>query len=212
MEKQNKHKQSEARFEFRSFGQDFQSVHLRMAALSQPVPQEFEKRTSSETYIVSPTNDAFNCKIRDDKFDIKKLQRTEDGLEQWDVYLKEPFPLNGEIIEQTIIPALLTHPPAIEKREYSKDEFYEMLSKIPELQVINVKKERFGYMINDVICEFGYVWINDTKVETVSAESTQKDDVLQIMRNLGMEGMENINYLKAIKRATGLSDKALLNE
>lgn len=212
MEKQSKEKQHEARFEFRSFGQDFQPVHQRMEALSQPVPQEFQRRISREIYIVSQSNDIFNCKIRDDKFDIKKLLRTEDGLEQWDVYLKEQFPLSGKIIEERIFPVLLPQPPVIEKRKYSLDAFIELLKNSPELLVVRVKKERFGYMINDVICEFGNIWINGARVETVSAESINKKEVLQVLSELVIRDWENINYLQAIKRVTGLSMKTLKNE
>ncbi len=212
MEKPNKEKQPEARFEFRSFGQDFQPVHQRMAALSKPVPKEFQRRISRETYIVSPSTDSFNCKIRDEKADIKKLLRTEEGLEQWEVFLKEPFPLNGKVIAQSIFPVLLSYPFIMEKETYSLDAFFDMIRKIPELKIVRVQKERFGYMINDVICEFGYIWINGDRVETISAESTRKEDVVQVLSELGISDWENINYLQAIKRVTGLSDKTLMNE
>ncbi|TVQ07647.1 MAG: hypothetical protein EA361_17925 [Bacteroidetes bacterium] len=212
MEKPSKEKQPEARFEFRSFGQGFQPVHQRMAALSQPVPKEFQRRVSREIYIVSPSTDSFNCKIRDKKADIKKLLRTEEGLEQWNVYLKEQFPLSGETIEERIFPVLLPHPPVVEKRKYSPDAFIELLRETTKLLTVRVKKERFGYMINDAICEFGNVWINGARVETVSAESTNKNDVLQVLSELGITDWENINYLQAIKRVTGLSDKTLMND
>ena len=212
MKKPTKENQPEARFEFRSFGQDFQPVHQRMAALSQPVPEEFQRRVSREIYIVSPFTNAFNCKIRDEKVDIKKLLRTEEGLEQWDVFLKEQFPLKDQTINEKILPVLLPQPPVAEKREYSSAAWVELLRSTSELLIIRVKKERFGYITDDVICEFGNVWINGARVETVSAESSDKNKVLQVMAELGIKDWENINYLQALKRVTGLSAKRLKYE
>jgi hypothetical protein len=62
---------SKPRFEFRSFGQNFDEAARRMARLSVPVPEKVWERCSSEIYIVSRTNDINNTKIRDGKMDIK---------------------------------------------------------------------------------------------------------------------------------------------
>ena len=48
---------SKPRFEFRSFGRCFCEAAKRMARLSTPVPEKVWERHSSETYIVSRTND-----------------------------------------------------------------------------------------------------------------------------------------------------------
>ena len=44
---------SKPRFEFRTFGQDFNKQAERMASLSVPIPEKLRIRHSSETYIMS---------------------------------------------------------------------------------------------------------------------------------------------------------------
>ena len=84
---------SPPRFEFRTFGRNFDLVKDKMGTLTGPVPDFAKKRISSEIYILSRTTDLNNCKIRDQKIDIKALIKVEDKLEQWDLLLKMDFPL-----------------------------------------------------------------------------------------------------------------------
>ena len=53
---------SKPRFEFRTFGQNFEKEAMRMARLSVPVPEKVWERTSTEIYIVSKTNDINNTR------------------------------------------------------------------------------------------------------------------------------------------------------
>ncbi|MDO8897624.1 MAG: hypothetical protein Q7V19_08220, partial [Bacteroidales bacterium] len=79
---------SKPRFEFRTFGQNFDVAHHRMARLSMPIPEKVWERHSDEIYIISRTNDINNTKIRDGKMDIKTYVQTVDGLEQWNPLMK----------------------------------------------------------------------------------------------------------------------------
>ena len=56
---------SKPRFEFRSFGQDFNKQAERMARLSISIPEKLRVRHSPKPYIMSRTNDINNTKIRD---------------------------------------------------------------------------------------------------------------------------------------------------
>ena len=80
-----------------------------------------------------------------------------------------------------------------------------------ELQAVSVVKERFGYMVNNTICEVGNVIINGAKVMSINSESTELDDIKKTMSDVGLDGVENINYLQAIKRVLGWIDKPLAN-
>ena len=44
---------SKPRFEFRTFGQDFEAAGKRMARLSMPIPEKVWERESVEVYILS---------------------------------------------------------------------------------------------------------------------------------------------------------------
>ena len=96
---------SKPRFEFRSFGRCFCEAAKRMARLSTPVPEKVWERHSSETYIVSRTNDVNNTKIRNGKMDIKTYVQTVDGLEQWNPLMKGEFPISAQVLRDEVFPA-----------------------------------------------------------------------------------------------------------
>ena len=52
---------------------------------------------------------------------------------------------------------------------------------------------------------------NKHKIHEVR-ELIGSDIVLKSLADVGLEGVENINYLQAIKRVIGMSDKPLANE
>jgi len=95
--------------------------------------------------------------------------------------------------------------------KYTLDEFLKMISDHPDLQAVKVNKQRFGYMVNDTICEVGNVLINGALVVTINSESTELEDILRTMEDVGLTGVENINYLQCIKRIIGWIDKDLAN-
>jgi len=202
---------SKPRFEFRSFGQDFNNQAERMARLSVPIPEKLWVRHSPEIYIMSRINDINNTKIRDGKMDIKTYIQTVDGLEQWNPLTKTEFPVSMDFLKSDIFPAFQVDIPSLDKSEYTMDKFLEMVKSQSELQAVSVVKERFGYMVNDTICEVGNVIINGAKVMSINSESTELDDIKKTMSDVGLDGVENINYLQAIKRVLGWIDKPLAN-
>ena len=203
---------SKPRFEFRSFGQCFKEAHKLMARLSVPVPKKVWERSSDEIYIISRTNDINNTKIRDGKMDIKTYVQTVDGLEQWNPLMKGEFPIAASILETEVFPAFMVEMPKLDKEVYTYEEFMEMVVANRDLAAVKVHKQRFGYMLNDTICEVGNVLINGAKVVTINSESTEIEDIKKTISDCGLEGVENINYLQAIKRVIGMTDKPLANE
>lgn len=202
---------SAPRFEFRSFGQNFEAAAKRMARLSMPVPEKFWERQSDEIYIISLTNDINNTKIRDGKMDIKTLVQTVDGLEQWNPLMKGAFPIAAEVLIEKVFPAFQVETPHLTKQSYSYDEFMEMIQQDKALLAVRVHKQRFGYSVNDTICETGIVLINGALVQTINLESTDVEVMKKTIKQIGLEGIENINYLQAIKRVTGMINKPLVN-
>jgi hypothetical protein len=203
---------SKPRFEYRTFGQNFDNAAMRMARLSQPVPEKVWERTSTEIYIVSRTNDINNTKIRDGKMDIKTFVQNTDGLEQWNPLMKGVFPIKADVLVNEVFPAFQVEMPKLDKDVYTYEEFMDIIGKHPDLQAVRVFKQRFGYMVNNTICEVGNVIINGAKVVTINSESTEVEDILKTIKDVGLEGVENINYLQAIKRVIGMIDKPLANE
>ncbi len=199
--------ESKPRYEFRTFGRDFEETAYLMSRLSAPVPKKVWERTSEEIYIVSRTNNVNNTKIRDGKMDIKTFVQEKDGLEQWNPLMKGEFPMSKETLQNDVFPAFMVDEHHFEKESYTLDEFLSIVKEHPDLLAVNVDKHRFGYMVNNTICEYAMVWINGAMIETVNSESTEIADVLKTIEDLGLVGDENINYLQAIKRVVGMIDK-----
>lgn len=200
---------SKPRFEFRTFGQNFDKSAKLMARLSSPVPQKVWERESDEIYILSKTNDINNTKIRDGKMDIKTYVQTVDGLEQWNPLMKGEFPISKSVLEKEVFPAFQVDMPELTKDTYTYEEFLEMIEAHPDLQGVKVHKQRFGYMVNDTICEVGNVLVNGAKVVTINSESTELDDIKKTISDCQLEAYENINYLQVIKRIIGWINKPL---
>ncbi len=210
-EKLNVEESQAPRFEFRTFGRDFEETAFLMSRLSVPVPRQMWERHSEEIYIVSRTNDVNNTKIRDGKIDIKTFVQNVDDLEQWNPLLKGEFPMKVEILKKEIFPVFKVHIPKFDKNEYTLDGFLKIINHHPDLQAVKVEKERFGYMVNDTICEYANVWINGAMLVTVNSESTVINDIKKTINDIAVEGIENINYLQAIKRVIGWIEKPLAN-
>ena len=210
-EKLNVGEISKPRFEFRSFGRDFNKQAERMAKLSVPIPEKLRVRHSPEIYIMSRSNNINNTKIRDGKMDIKTYVQTVDALEQWNPLTKTEFPVSAHFLKNDIFSAFQVKIPEQTKTEYTMDEFMAMVKEHPDLQAVNVVKERFGYMVNDTICEVGNILINGAKVMTINSESTELDDIKKTIIDVGLDGVKNINYLQTIKRVIGWIDKPLAN-
>jgi len=202
---------SKPRFEFRTFGQNFDTSAKLMARLSVPIPKKVWERSSEEIYILSKTNDINNTKIRDGKMDIKTYVQTVDGLEQWNPLMKGEFPISKEMLEKDVFPAFMVEMPELTKDTYTLEEFLAMIDAHKDLQGVKVNKQRFGYMVNDTLCEVGNVLINGAKVVTINSESTELDDIKKTITDCELEGCENINYLQVIKRIIGWINKPLAN-
>jgi hypothetical protein len=182
-----------------------------MARLSMPIPEKVWERHSDEIYILSRTNDINNTKVRDGKMDIKTYVQTVDGLEQWNPLMKGEFPIQASVLENEVFPAFQVAMPELTKDVYTFGEFMEIIEGHPDLAAVKVHKQRFGYMVNNTICEYGEVLINGARVMTINSESTEVADIKKTVNEIGLEGVENINYLQAIKRVIGMINKPLAN-
>ena len=200
------------RFEFRSFGQAFDRIHHRMARLSMPVPEDAWERHSDELYIISRANDLHNTKIRDGKMDIKQWVATVDGLEQWNPLMKGTFPLPRAVLRDEVFPAFAVAAPELPPGACPYETFLRLVLEHPDLAAVRVRKQRFGYLVHDTICEFAVVLINGARVVTVATESTDQAALHRAIADTGMTGLENINYLQAIKRVIGMHPAPLANE
>ena len=172
-----------------------------------PVAENLWERQSDEIYILSNANNNSSVKIRAGKIDIKQYVNSVNGYEQWEPILKEVFPINSTQLIETIFPAFNIKPSTLNKKSYTYEEFIELVNTYPELLAVNVRKQRFAYFVNNTICEVANVLINGAEILTMSSESTEIDDITKTIEAVGLQGMENVNYLQALKRIVGMVNK-----
>jgi exopolyphosphatase/guanosine-5'-triphosphate,3'-diphosphate pyrophosphatase len=188
-----------ARWEWRTFGEAFGEAEKRILSF----PKD-KVRNSTEVYILSK-NSTDNTKIRDMLMDIKTLRQVNaDRLEQWFPVMKAGFPLALPVLGD-VFKAWKAPLPQLQRQAYSYEEFLgELVATHPELMMVRVEKERHGFMINGCIAEIADLKFDGKPIRTVAVEMEDPDAVIGTVRQLGLDGFENVNYLKALKRSVGM--------
>ncbi|HNV34281.1 MAG TPA: hypothetical protein PKK63_01975 [Bacillota bacterium] len=186
------------RWEWRTFGPDFPEDEKNIRKFGEPAPKR-----SEEVYVLSRMSDE-NTKIREGLMDIKMLQATNaDRLEQWKPVMKEAFPLDVEKLKR-IFAVYKVVPPRFEREEYTKEQFLDELVRTnKDLKVVEVRKERYAYTINGTAVEFARTWFNSMPLKTFCVEHEDPELVMKTVRELGLGGYPNINYIKAMKKTVG---------
>jgi hypothetical protein len=190
-----------SRYEFRAFAQSFGLVEDKIRSFS-----ACEKyRESREVYILSTDNNENNTKIRDDRMDIKVLERKHQGLEQWSPRMKGGFPMAVDMIRDEVFTAFGVSVPQFSRARYTLDQFLnEVIAPHRDLSAAQVFKCRFGFTVNGCITEIADLRVNGAAIKTVAVESEGIEAVLQTQEMLGLREYENVNYLLAIKRIIGM--------
>ena len=162
-------------------------------------------RKSGEVYILSKQS-MNNTKVRDDLMDIKTLKAVnEDKLEQWNPILKATFPLGPDVLPG-VFAALGVPLPALQRDAYSLQQYIDdLILPRPELRVVQVVKERHGFLIDGCIVELAEVAFDGVPLRTVAVEQEDPRLVIDTVRALKLDRFENLNYLRAMKSAVGMS-------
>ena len=189
------------RYEFRAFAQDFGLAEEKMRKLS--ALDKF--RESSEIYILSASTNENNVKVRYQALDIKVWVKEEKGLQQWKPSMQAKFPIKMEILRDDVFPALGSAVAQFDRSEYTLEQLIEdIMIPHPELVIARVFKRRFGYMINDCICEIVELLINGAAIKTIAVESADIAAVLETKEVLRLQEYENVSYVMALKRILGM--------
>jgi len=187
------------RWEWRTFGDNLKEGEENIRESGQS-----RDRTSTEIYILSKkSND--NTKIRAELMDIKSPLRInkETGLEQWTVLAKYAFPIHINDLA-LVYKAFGVELPYLHKDEYSYQEYInELIGKNPNLKMINVEKNRHGYLIDEAIVEIAEVKFNEFSTKTIAVEHADMNVVMKTVKKLGLSKYKNINYIKAMKQTFG---------
>lgn len=189
------------RAEFRVFGQGI--IDIVGISMWHAQAKLFKIRQSSETYILSRHTDEANVKIRDGLLDIKiKVGETEEGYEIFQPRGKFQFPVKQE--ELAAIFDNLQASIKLVQPSCTFDEFLDLVAESPDLTAVAVDKERYGFSVDGVICEYGEILFNGALVETACAESEDYSAMKSVIEKLEIASFENTNYLKAAKEIVGM--------
>jgi hypothetical protein len=189
------------RAEFRVFGQGI--LDIVKPAMWKAQATLFKVRQSGETYILSRHTNEANVKIRDGLLDIKlKVGETEAGYEIFQPSGKFQFPVKQDELA-TILDNLQTKVD-LSQDTYTFEEFIALLKTTDDIVSVAVHKERYGFSVDGVICEYGKILFNGAMVETTCVESEDYAAMEQVIDKLEISGFENVNYLKAAKRVVGM--------
>lgn len=189
------------RAEFRVFGQGI--IDIVGISMWHAQAKLFKIRQSSETYILSRHTDEANVKIRDGLLDIKiKVGETEEGYEIFQPRGKFQFPVKQE--ELVAIFDNLQAPIKLVQSSCTFDEFLDLVAESPDLTAVAVDKERYGFSVDGIICEYGEILFNGALVETACVESEDYAAMKSVIDKLEIAAFENTNYLRAAKEIVGM--------
>jgi hypothetical protein len=187
--------------EFRVFGQGI--IDIVGISMWHAQAKLFKIRQSTETYILSRLTNEANVKIRDGLLDIKtKVGETEEGYEFFQPKGKFQLPVKKEDLS-TIFENLQT---SIELQQptCTLDEFLDLVENHLDLTAVTVEKERYGFSVDGVICEYAEILFNGALVETACVESEDYLAMTEVIDKLEIAAFENTNYLKAAKQVVGI--------
>lgn len=190
------------RAEFRVFGQGILDDVINRT-MWKAHAKLFKIRTSKETYFLSALTNEANVKVRDGLLDIKtKVSETEDGYEIFQPRGKFQFPVPKEDVA-TILKNMQVEV-ELHKDVYTIEDFMDIVAKHPSLAAVVIEKTRYGFSVDDIICEYGEILFNGAKIETVCCESEDYTGMKKAIEALEINKYENLNYLKAAKRVIGM--------
>ena len=146
------------RAEFRVFGQGILEDVINRT-MWKAHAKLFKIRTSTETYFLSAKTNEANVKVRDGLLDIKtKVSETEDGYEIFQPRGKFQFPVGKQevatILENMLVKVELT------KDTYTIEDFFAIVNAHPDLAAVTIEKKRYGFSVDDIICEYGEILFN----------------------------------------------------
>jgi hypothetical protein len=189
---------TDPRFEYRIFGPNLEHIAQTIMTLY-PVKDRDE---GLQTYILSPTNQAHNVKIRNDKLDMKILLRHYRGLERWRPYLQLSFPLSAAFLHEFMFAWLEVDPPCLMRSCYSAYQLlHELIIPNSYLKTVQVYKQRQHYTIHRCQVEVASLLVNGRQqVDTIAIEATDADSVLRTVELFGLDASSNTNYLAGLHR------------
>lgn len=192
-----------ARAEFRAFGHGIIDIVRARMWNGRTVLQQ-TRTMPLETYVLSRASSAANVKIRSGVLDIKiRVGDTPEGFQVFQPTAKWPFPLTPAQLAD-LEPYLGVTIWSRSDELLTAEEFISRAAAHRDLRIVQVEKERFGFTLDDTICEYARVYFNGALLESACVESDQYDRIAAVVDALGLGEFRNTNYIEAASRIVGL--------
>jgi exopolyphosphatase/guanosine-5'-triphosphate,3'-diphosphate pyrophosphatase len=146
-----------------------------------------EVAESDELYLLSERT--ASVKVRDGRLDVKVLERVQDGLELWRPVVKAEFPLDADAVDE-VVRAL-----GVSGRPSTLDE----LRALAGVRAVEVHKRRERFTVGDAMAERAELRTERGVALTVAVESEDPMAVLAGVRELGLEGRQNVSVPRTLK-------------
>ncbi|TAK17993.1 MAG: hypothetical protein EPO35_01890 [Acidobacteria bacterium] len=197
------------RAEFRVFGQGL-IAELQPHLWNGRTTLQQMRKMPAEIYFLSRQTADANVKVRDELLDIKvKTGTTPEGFEIFEPKGKFQFPVTHENLALIASALRISLPePMASARLVSFEAFLEMARAHPDLAVVEVEKNRWGFSIDGVTCEYAQVFFNGAMIESVCVESENYKSMPAVIAALGLAGRPNTNYISAAAKVVGLQRAA----
>jgi hypothetical protein len=189
------------RFEFRIFGQDFDTIEQRIRKEA-PCDSVSESR---EIYLLNNEDCDRNVKIREGKLEIKCLIERFNGLERWKPEGEWAFPIDLATLPDKLFPVaalerISPFPASLTEKELLN---HVAQGSVP-LYRAQLFKRRFRFTFRNCPVERDVVLVNGAAIESIAIESQHAEQVFAVRSALGLEQFENVAYPLAISRIMGI--------
>ncbi len=143
--------------------------------------------------------------------DVKELQRVdEDGLEQWKPVLKAEFPLSAAQVE-SVLGALGVHG-ELAREEYALDQLLgDVVDPSPDLLSVEVRKRRRHVTLGGAMAELTDLGAGRGDTRTIAVESVDPALVTAAVRELGLDGRQNVSVPRGLKTLVGFGRFAVID-
>lgn len=181
---------NEARFEFRVFDDDLESLRPRLMQMAAHSSVE----NSTETYVVTRLNIDAGVKIRQDCLEMKLLQAREGILERWQPALRAQLPVSAATFKDTVAPALGVAVDVPDDAQLTEAAIVDIAQSLPALSHVSVTKRRSQFELDGCLAELTDLDFGRMTTRSVALEGTDFVTVMQLVRKLGLAQRMNESY------------------
>jgi hypothetical protein len=115
--------------------------------------------------------------------------------------MRSAFPVARSVISQEFFPRVEVEPPQLLRPHYDVQEFLnEAIAVRPELAMVEVSKRRSKFRLDRCTAEFTIISFEQIVRHTVAVESVDAEQMLRLIAELGLQGAENISYVRYLRR------------